>query len=70
MHDRATATQRPSSDPIPPPTTQLLLTVDEVAEILRISSKTVRKLVRNGRLASIRPGRSVRVLRSSVDGLF
>lgn len=41
-------------------TTQLL-TVAEVAELFRVSSMTVYRLIRNGELPALRVGRSYRV---------
>ena len=47
-----------------------LLTVDEVAEALRIRSKTVRKWIYLGKLQVVKIGRSVRVRRSTVETLI
>jgi excisionase family DNA binding protein len=47
-----------------------LLTIDEVAETLRIRSKTVRKWVYLGKLQFVKIGRSVRVRRSVVETLI
>lgn len=47
-----------------------LLTVDEVAGTLRITSKTVRKWIYLGRLEVVKIGRSVRVRRSTVETLI
>lgn len=41
-----------------PPT---LLTVSEVADLFRVSSMTVYRLIRNGELPAVRVGRSYRV---------
>ncbi|MHB2170097.1 helix-turn-helix domain-containing protein [Alsobacter sp. R-9] len=38
-----------------------LLTVTDVAEVLRVSTRTVRRLIKSGALASVTVGRSVRV---------
>ena len=38
-----------------------LLTVAEVAELFRVSSMTVYRLIRNGELPAVRVGRSYRV---------
>ena len=43
-----------------------LLTTREVAVILRLSSRTVRRAVRRGDLAAVRVGRTVRVARSEL----
>ena len=42
-------------------TAPALLTVAEVAELFRVSSMTVYRLIRNGELAAVRVGRSYRV---------
>lgn len=42
-------------------TTPQLLTVAEVAELFRVSSMTVYRLIRNGELPAVRVGRSYRV---------
>jgi len=47
-----------------------LLTVDEVANALRIKSKTVRKWIYLGKLQFVKIGRSVRVRRSTVEALI
>lgn len=41
--------------------TPQLLTVAEVADLLRVSSMTVYRLIRNGELPAVRVGRSYRV---------
>ncbi|MHB2169516.1 helix-turn-helix domain-containing protein [Alsobacter sp. R-9] len=38
-----------------------LLTVSDVADVLRVSTRTVRRLIKSGALASVTVGRSVRV---------
>lgn len=43
------------------------LTVAEVAGQLRVSSMTVYRLIKAGRLASVRVGKSYRVLEDDVD---
>ena len=47
-----------------------LLTVHEVADTLRIKSKTVRKWIYLGRLEAVKIGRSVRVRGSTVETLI
>lgn len=42
-------------------TSPALLTVAEVAELFRVSSMTVYRLIRNGELPAVRVGRSYRV---------
>jgi excisionase family DNA binding protein len=38
-----------------------LLTVADVAQVLRVSTRTVRRLIKSGALASVTVGRSIRV---------
>ncbi len=47
-----------------------LLTVDEVAETLKVKSKTIRKWIYLGRLQVVKLGRSVRVPRKAVEALI
>lgn len=44
------------------------LTVQEVADMLRVSSMTVYRLIKAGDLAAVRVGRSFRVRDTDVDG--
>lgn len=44
------------------------LTVQEVAQLMRVSSMTVYRLIRAGDLAAVRVGRSFRVRDVDVDG--
>jgi excisionase family DNA binding protein len=46
-----------------------LLTVDEAAKMLRISSVSVRRYVAAGRLPAVRVGRSVRIDQAAVERL-
>jgi excisionase family DNA binding protein len=46
---------------LPPWMPRPLLTVKEVAEVLHISVRQVRRLIEDGRLAAVRIGRAVRV---------
>ena len=43
------------------------MTVGEVAEKLRVSEKTVRNWIRDGRLVAVRVGRQYRILRSEYE---
>lgn len=43
-----------------------MLTVDEVAAILRIHTRSVQRWAREGRIASVRVGRSYRIPRSDI----
>ena len=45
---------------------QRLLRVREVADVMRVSSMTVYRLIRTGELAAIRVGRSYRIWESDV----
>jgi excisionase family DNA binding protein len=44
-----------------------LLTVGEVAGIMRVSNMTVYRLIKSGQLAAIRVGKNYRIRRSDVD---
>jgi excisionase family DNA binding protein len=46
-----------------------LLTVSEVADILRVTPITVRRFVAVGKLKAVRVGRGVRIDRQAVDAL-
>ena len=43
------------------------MTINEVAAALRVSTRTVRRLVASGRLSFVRIGRSIRIPREVVD---
>jgi excisionase family DNA binding protein len=47
-----------------------VLTIAEVAERLRVSPRTVRRQIASGALCAVKIGRSVRVPRLAVEGLF
>jgi excisionase family DNA binding protein len=47
-----------------------LLTIDEVADALRIRPRTVRKWLYLGKLQAVKIGRSVRVRQSTVEALI
>ena len=47
-----------------------ILTVKEVADILRVSKWQVYALVKSGELGAVRLGRSIRVPRRVIDGLL
>jgi excisionase family DNA binding protein len=49
------------------PKTEVLLTVEEVAVILRVRPKTVRKWIYLRRIAFVRIGRCVRFSRRAID---
>ena len=44
-----------------------VLTIEEVANILRVSTATVRKLIKEGKLKSFRVGLQIRVKRADLD---
>jgi excisionase family DNA binding protein len=43
------------------------LTVNEVAELLRVSSMTIYRLIKDGELPAVRVGKSYRLLEHDVD---
>jgi len=55
--------------PSPPPADELL-TVDEIAGILKLNPQTVRNWIDQGYLVAIRIGRRVRVRRAEFDRLI
>ena len=44
-----------------------LLTVGEVAQVMRVSNMTVYRLIKSGQLAAIRVGKNYRIRRSDVE---
>ena len=44
-----------------------LLTVGDVAEVMRVSTMTVYRLIKSGQLAAVRVGRSYRMRRSDIE---
>lgn len=44
-----------------------LLTVSEVASLMRVSNMTVYRLIKSGQLAAIRVGKNYRIRESEVD---
>lgn len=44
-----------------------ILTVEEVADILRVSTATVRKLIKEGKLKSFRVGLQIRIKREDLN---
>ncbi len=61
MERRGTATPAVSND---------VMTVQDVASYLRVTSKTVYSLIKNGSLASFRVGRAVRCRLASVEAFI
>jgi excisionase family DNA binding protein len=47
-----------------------LLTVSEVAQVMRVSNMTVYRLIKSGQLAAVRVGKNYRIRRSDVDKYF
>ena len=45
----------------------LLLTVDEVAQLMRVSNMTVYRLIKSGQMAAIRVGKNYRIRRRDVE---
>jgi excisionase family DNA binding protein len=56
-------------DPPPPPSADSLLTVDDIARILKLNPQTVRNWIDRGYLGAIRVGRRVRIPRAEFDRL-
>jgi excisionase family DNA binding protein len=52
---------------MPATTASRLLTVDEVASLLRLHHRTVRKLIANGELRAVYIGRAVRIREDEVE---
>jgi len=49
------------------PTEHELLTVNEVADLLRVSNMTVYRLIKSGDLPALRVGKNYRIRESDVD---
>ena len=47
--------------------TETILTIDEIAEKLKMSHSTVRREIKRGRLRALRSGKLIRVRQSSLD---
>jgi excisionase family DNA binding protein len=47
-----------------------LLTAAEVAEILNVSTRSVRRLIKDGKLPIVRVGRAVRILPEALETLI
>ncbi len=45
----------------------LLLTVDEVARLMRVSNMTVYRLIKSGQMAAIRVGKNYRIRRRDME---
>jgi excisionase family DNA binding protein len=57
-------------EPPPPPSADSLLTVDDIAQILKLNPQTVRNWIDQGYLGAIRIGRRVRIPRAEFDRLL
>ncbi len=47
-----------------------LLTVNETADILRVSTRTVYKFVKNGKIPSVRVGTAIRIPKEELEKLI
>lgn len=45
----------------------LILTVDEITKVLRVSRNTAYELVRSGKIRSVKVGRTYRIPKAAVD---
>jgi excisionase family DNA binding protein len=61
------ATAAGTDAPAVPPQPPNLLTVAEVAAMMRVSKMTVYRLVHDGRLPALQVGRSFRIPRAAID---
>ena len=52
------------------PTTGPLLTVIEVAEVLRVSNMTVYRLIKSGELPALRVGKNYRIRESELEAFL
>jgi len=53
----------------PPATARSFMTINEAATTLQVSSRSLRRMIAGGRIASVRVGRLVRIPRAAVEGL-
>lgn len=49
---------------------KLVLTVDETADLLRVSNRTVRRLIASGQLSVVQVGRRTRVSRYAIEQMI
>lgn len=47
-----------------------VLTVEEVAKLLRVTDRTIRYMIRKGELPAAKVGKEYRILQAEVDKLF
>jgi excisionase family DNA binding protein len=52
------------------PSQDLLLTVPEVAAILRLSTRTISRLINRGELRAVRIGRAIRIRKDDISTIF
>jgi excisionase family DNA binding protein len=70
---RRAASTAPASQPAGPddaPAQDKLLTVPDVARLLQLSERTIRRLIAAGALDVVRIGRSVRIRRNDLSSLL
>lgn len=59
-----------TAEPIAPPSGEVLMTVPEVAGLLRVSRMTVYRQIHDGTLPAVRMGRTLRVPRQAVKKIL
>jgi excisionase family DNA binding protein len=59
-----------SGPKLPRTSRRSLLTADEVAEILNVSTRSVRRLIKDGKLPIVRVGRAVRIRPEALETLI
>ncbi len=62
------ASSRPKADA--PSETAVLLTTDQVIELLQVSRSTIYELIEQGRLRPVKLGRLVRYSRSNIESMI
>ena len=62
------ASSRPKADT--PSETAVLLTTDQVIEMLQVSRSTIYELIEQGRLRPVKLGRLVRYSRSNIESMI
>ena len=59
--------ERPGSPPRDELSSERLMTVSEVAELMRVSNMTVYRLIKSGQLSALRVGKNYRIRESDVN---
>jgi excisionase family DNA binding protein len=59
-----------SSSPLSPSQVERLLDVDATAEALGVCPRTVRRMIKDGRIPALRVGRSVRIRAADLNRLI